>query len=123
MCERRPGSEQVSSARLFAGAAGVLVPDLTRESALAQAGLRKNDVILSINGASTADTKSLLHQTQVLVLGDPLKIGYWRDQYREVHPVEVTMKNSRHQKFAGAVLDRSGFRVLPRNSATGQLSR
>jgi PDZ domain len=62
------------------GVTGVLVSDLTAESTLAKAGLRKDDVILSINGAAIADTRSLLHQTQASALGDPLKIGYWRNQ-------------------------------------------
>jgi hypothetical protein len=62
------------------GVTGVLVLDLAVESALAKAGLRKNDVILSVDGATTADTGSLLHLTRASASGASLKIGYWRNQ-------------------------------------------
>ncbi len=61
------------------GVTGVLVLEVPAESALAKAGLRKNDVILSINGAMTADTAALLKQTPASP-ADPLKIGVSRDQ-------------------------------------------
>jgi S1-C subfamily serine protease len=47
---------------------------------LARAGLRKNDVILSINGVKTADTAALLRQAPALPAGSSLKIGVSRDQ-------------------------------------------
>jgi hypothetical protein len=62
------------------GVTGVLVLDVPAESALAKAGLRKNDVILSVNGAKTADTAALLRQAPALPAGDSLKIGVSRDQ-------------------------------------------
>ena len=45
------------------GVTGVLVLDLPASSALAKSGVRKNDVILSINGEKTPDTASLKRQT------------------------------------------------------------
>jgi hypothetical protein len=62
------------------GVTGVLVLEVPAESALAKAGLRKNDVILSINGAKTADTTTLLRQASVSSSGRFLKIGISRDQ-------------------------------------------
>jgi len=62
------------------GVAGVLVLEVPADSALAKAGLRKNDVILSINGEKTADTATLLKQASELSGGKPLKIGMSRDQ-------------------------------------------
>ena len=41
------------------GVTGVLVLDVPAQSALTKAGLKKNDVILSINGGKTTDTASL----------------------------------------------------------------
>jgi S1-C subfamily serine protease len=56
-----------------------LVLEVPADSALAKAGLRKNDVILSVNGAKTVDTAALLRQIPALPAG-PLKIGVSRDQ-------------------------------------------
>jgi hypothetical protein len=42
------------------GVKGVLVLEVPAESPLAKAGLRKNDVILSVNGGTTAETSALL---------------------------------------------------------------
>jgi S1-C subfamily serine protease len=47
---------------------------------VAKAGLRKNDVILSINGGKTADTAALLRQVSASSAGDALKLGVFRDQ-------------------------------------------
>ncbi len=57
------------------------------DSALAKAGLRKNDVILSVNGAKTPDTAALLRQTQASPSGSPLALGVSRDQQEFVVPV------------------------------------
>jgi hypothetical protein len=62
------------------GVTGVLVLDVPAESALAKAGLRKNDVVLSVNGEKTADTAALLRQTPASPAGNSLKIGVSRDQ-------------------------------------------
>jgi len=62
------------------GVAGVLVLDVPTESPLAQAGLRKNDVILSVNGGKTADTAALLRQVSAAAPGTSLKLGVARDQ-------------------------------------------
>ena len=62
------------------GVTGVLVLDVPAESALAKAGLRKNDVILSINGGKTTDTAALLKQASALPAGSSLKLGVSRDQ-------------------------------------------
>jgi hypothetical protein len=45
------------------GVVGVLVLEVPSDSALAKAGLRKNDVILSVNGIRTSDASVLLEQT------------------------------------------------------------
>jgi S1-C subfamily serine protease len=62
------------------GVTGVLVLEVPAESPLAKAGLRKNDVILSVNGAKTADTAALRRQAPALAAGSSLKIGISRDQ-------------------------------------------
>jgi hypothetical protein len=62
------------------GVTGVLVLEAPTDSILAQAGLRKDDVILSVNGAVTADTAALLRQTSTLPPGTSIKLGLCRDQ-------------------------------------------
>jgi hypothetical protein len=57
------------------GVVGVLVLEVPSDPAPAKAGLRKNDVILSVNGVKTVDAEALLKQA-----GGLLKIGISRDQ-------------------------------------------
>ena len=59
---------------------GVLVLEVPADSALAKAGLRRNDVILSVNGAKAADTTVLLRQAPALPAGISLKVEISRDQ-------------------------------------------
>jgi hypothetical protein len=73
-------SEGEMSAFGLPGVTGVLVLEVPAESTLAKAGLRKNDVILSVNGGRTADTAALLRQAPALPAGSSLKIGIARDQ-------------------------------------------
>ena len=60
--------------------AAVLVLDVSTDSALGKAGLRKNDVVLSVNGNKTPDTAALLRQAPALAAGNSLKLGISRDQ-------------------------------------------
>jgi hypothetical protein len=81
---RNIADEGEMSAFGLPGVTGVLVLDVPVESALAKAGLRKNDVILSVNGGKTADTAALLRQAPALPAGSSLKIGVSRDQKETV---------------------------------------
>jgi len=64
-CARNIRDEGERSAFGLPSVTGVLVVDLPAQSALAKAGLRKNDVILSLNGGKTPDTKSLMIASNV----------------------------------------------------------
>jgi hypothetical protein len=77
---RNIAGEGEMSAFGLPGVTGVLVLEVPAESALAKAGLRKNDVILSVNGAKMADTAVLLRQAPAIPGGSSLKIGVSRDQ-------------------------------------------
>lgn len=73
-------SEGEMSAFGLPGVTGVLVLEVPANSALAKAGLRKNDVVLSVNGEKTEDTAAFLRQTAADSSVKPLKIGLSRDQ-------------------------------------------
>ncbi|HEU6447397.1 MAG TPA: PDZ domain-containing protein [Verrucomicrobiae bacterium] len=75
---RNIAGEGEMSAFGLSGVTGVLVLEVPANSALAKAGLQKNDVILSVNGEETADTAALAQQ--VTRLSASLKIGISRDQ-------------------------------------------
>ena len=62
------------------GVTGVLVLEVPPDSSLAKAGLRKGDVVLSINGAKSADTSFLFSQTRSLPKGQNVMIGISRNQ-------------------------------------------
>jgi hypothetical protein len=62
------------------GVTGVLVLEVPAESPLAKGGLRRNDVILSVNGGKVADTAALLKQAPALPANNSLKLGVSRDQ-------------------------------------------
>jgi hypothetical protein len=66
---------------------GVLVLEVPAESPLAKAGLRKNDVILSVNDAKTTDTTALRRQAPELTAGKALKLNVSRDQKEIVIPL------------------------------------
>jgi hypothetical protein len=73
-------SEGEMSAFGLPGVTGVLVLEVPADSALAKAGLRKNDVILSVNGAKTTGTATLWQQATSVSVGSSLRLGVSRDQ-------------------------------------------
>ncbi|MGA9450054.1 MAG: PDZ domain-containing protein [Verrucomicrobiia bacterium] len=77
---RNIADEGEMSAFGLPGVTGVLVLEVPAESALAKAGLKKNDVILSVNGEKTANTAALQQQTTALPAKGSLQIGVSRDQ-------------------------------------------
>ena len=62
------------------GVTGVLVLEVPADSAPAKAGLRKNDVILSVNGEQTEDAAAFLRQAVASPSAKPVEIGLSRDQ-------------------------------------------
>jgi hypothetical protein len=77
---RNIADEGEMSAFGLPGVTGVLVLEVPADSALAKAGLQKNDVILSVNGAKTADVASLPQPAHSLAAGQNLSVGISRDQ-------------------------------------------
>jgi serine protease Do len=68
---------------------GVLVSEVTAGSPAAQAGLRRGDVILSVNGHATDTSPQFRTQVALAGKGARVKLEYERD--RKPHVVEVTL--------------------------------
>jgi S1-C subfamily serine protease len=77
---RNIANEGEMSAFGLPGVTGVLVLEIPGDSALANSGLEKNDVILSVNGVKTTNVATLLQQAPVLTAGKSLAIGISRHQ-------------------------------------------
>jgi len=77
---RNIADEGEMSAFGLPGVTGVLVLEVPAGSALDKAGLKKNDVILSINGTKAADVARLLRQASTLTAGQTVPVGIWRSQ-------------------------------------------
>lgn len=77
---RNIADEGEMSAFGLPGVTGVLVLEVPAGSALDKAGLKRNDVILSLNGAKAADVASLLKRASALTAGQIVPVGIWRNQ-------------------------------------------
>ena len=77
---RNIAGEGEMSAFGLPGVTGVLVLEIPAESALATAGLRKNDIILSVNDEKTGNMAALLRRVPTLPAGSSVKLGVFRDQ-------------------------------------------
>lgn len=77
---RNIADEGEMSAFGLPGVTGVLVMEVPADSAPAKAGLKKNDVILSVNGTGTPDVAALLRQAPASAVGQTLSIGIFRSQ-------------------------------------------
>ncbi|MHB8524251.1 MAG: PDZ domain-containing protein [Limisphaerales bacterium] len=77
---RNIADEGEMSAFGLPGVAGVLILEVPPDSAPMKAGLKKNDVILSVNGAKIADVAGLLQLAPSLAAGQTLSVGVSRNQ-------------------------------------------
>ncbi len=77
---RNIADEGEMSAFGLPGVTGVLVLEILADSPTAQAGLQKNDVILSINEGKTTDSAILFQQTPALIAGRTVNVGIRRNQ-------------------------------------------
>ena len=82
---RNIANEGEMSAFGLPGVPGVLVLEVSATSALANAGLQKNDVILSVGEDKTEDVTTLLRQVPVAADGRAFQAGIRR------HPMNMTL--------------------------------
>jgi hypothetical protein len=77
---RNIADEGEMSALALPNVSGVLILEVQTDSPPMKAGLVKNDVILSVNGAKTADVAGLMQQAPSLTAGQTLSVSVSRDQ-------------------------------------------
>lgn len=68
---------------------GVVVISVSRDSGAAKAGLKKGDVIISVNGNNVSNAAYLKYELYKSKAGDTIEIGYIRD--KKVSKVNVTL--------------------------------
>jgi len=68
---------------------GVLIADLNKESPLLAAGLKRGDVILTVDGKPVSDAQELDYRLATLSVGDRARISYSRD--RQTYVAEVKL--------------------------------
>lgn len=77
---RNIANEDEMSAHGLPGVVGVLVLEVPGNSPLAQAGLRPNDVIISLNGKRVEDFKALRQQVSAVTDAVSFSLGVFREQ-------------------------------------------
>jgi len=95
------------------GTKGVLVPEVTEDSAADKAGLKHNDVIVEFNGQPVETAKVLQNRVAMLRPGTKVKVVVLRDGKRETLTVELGKRPSMGE-IVGArpeTLDELGFSV------------
>lgn len=100
---------------ITATANGLYVGEVQPRSAAMEAGLKEGDVIVAIDGKSTATTGQLQEAMAKLRPGDKVKVTFYRDNKKE--SVTVTLRNNQgttNVTKAGTVTDLGcAFKAVP----------
>ena len=70
-------------------AKGVLIPEVTKDSAADKAGLKHNDVILELNGEPAESASDLQKRISMLKPGSRVELVVWRDGERKTITVKL----------------------------------
>ena len=73
----------------FQRQSGVIVDTVYADTPAAEAGLRKNDIILSVNGREVRDQQALKNMTAFAELGQPVSVEIFRDGEQMKLPVVI----------------------------------
>jgi len=91
----------------LAGQAGVVVEDVTKDTAAAKAGLKAGDVIVQFDGEVVRSTRQFTRLVSESAPGRVVKIGVMREGKRT--DVEATLTKA-EGPLAGVVVDREGIK-------------
>jgi serine protease Do len=89
---------------------GVHITGVTPGSGAAEAGLKRGDVILRVNGVKTVTMPELQEQVGRYSPGNVLKIEFFRNKKRQ--HTKVTLKNNRNGTLAVSASDRAFLKDL-----------
>jgi len=73
---------------------GVLMPEVTKDSAADKAGLKHNDVILELNGEPVESADSFRNRIAMLKPGTKVQLVIWRDGKRKTLTVKLSKRPS-----------------------------
>ena len=73
---------------------GVLMPEVTKDSAADKAGLKHNDVILELNGKPVESADSFRNRIAMLKPGSKVQLVIWRDGKRKTLTVKLSKRPS-----------------------------
>ncbi len=97
---------------------GVLIADVTKGGSAEQAGLKKEDVIVNINGVNIASVPELLEQISTHRPGDKIKVDYYRNG--KLESIQLTLKNRNNNteviRIDDKIFQRTGIEVTPLTS-------
>lgn len=102
---RDVASEDVAKLKL-AGTGGVVVEEVTKDSAAAKAGVKAGDVILQFDGEAVRSARQLTRLVAESATGRALKVGIVRDGKRM--DIEATLTEAQGTQFETSI-DREGL--------------
>lgn len=107
----RPVNEEIAEDLSLPAVAGVLVTGITEDSGAQKAGIRRDDVILSVGGTATATMPQLLERVNRYRPGQSTEVGLWRDGARISVWVELGRRDVRPEEGASSEVTVLGCRV------------
>ena len=113
----RPVDEEIAGDLSLPAVAGVLVTGITEDSGAEQAGIRRNDVILSVGGTPTASMPQLLERVNRYRPGQATEVELWRNGARISVPVVLGRRDVLPEEAAASEATVLGCRV---QDITGQ---
>ncbi|AHM05110.1 HtrA protease/chaperone protein [Roseibacterium elongatum DSM 19469] len=85
-------SDRLAAALGIERADGVLIAEVSDDGPAARAGLEPGDVILSVGGEAIDAPRALSFAIAELPVGEPVRMGYWRDGVREETEVTIGLR-------------------------------
>jgi Do/DeqQ family serine protease len=92
---------------------GVLIAQVHPRSPAAQAGLRRGDVVMSLDGFDVADSNALRYRVATRRPGDTVRVRYWRDGMMQTVSLRVVLPpdDARNETTIGSAHPMQGARV------------